>query len=211
MGDVLTKRWTSRWILQKHTNSTSYLRNEKPTWCHLLFYFTYYALNMFRTLTYPSSGICDSRRLLNMDILTSETCWAHNKWNKIESDIKFVFHSSTIAIMHGPINISTSYIGEILCYSPHVHSSSHVVMSLGLRTVYRAWQVSEHPTNMVRAWTARAVSRRLVTAQARLWSRGGGSWCEICMSVEHEQACFYWSISPLVCLCHLTDALYSFI
>ena len=35
------------------------LRNEKPTWCHLLFYFIYYALNMFRTLIYPSSGACD--------------------------------------------------------------------------------------------------------------------------------------------------------
>ena len=37
-----------------------------------------------------------SRKLLKMDILMSETCWAH-KWNKIASDIKLVFHSSTIA------------------------------------------------------------------------------------------------------------------
>ena len=36
-----------------------YLRNENPTWCHLIFYFTYYALNMLRTLIYPSSGACD--------------------------------------------------------------------------------------------------------------------------------------------------------
>ena len=36
-----------------------------------------------------------SRKLLKMDILMSETCWAHNKWNKIASDLKFVFHSST--------------------------------------------------------------------------------------------------------------------
>ena len=28
-------------------------------WCHLLFYFTSYVLNMFRTLIYPSSGTCD--------------------------------------------------------------------------------------------------------------------------------------------------------
>ena len=35
-------------------------------------------------------------RLLKMAILMSETCWAHNKWNKIASDIKLVFHSSTI-------------------------------------------------------------------------------------------------------------------
>ena len=46
-----------------------------------------------------------SRKLLMMGILMSETCWAHNKWNKIASDIKLVFHSSTIAMMHGPINI----------------------------------------------------------------------------------------------------------
>ena len=56
----------------------------------ILFYFTYYALNMFRTLIYPSSGACDCV--------------------KITSDIKLVFHSSTIAMMHGPINISTSCV-----------------------------------------------------------------------------------------------------
>ena len=37
-----------------------------------------------------------SRKLLMMDILMYETCWAHNKWNKIASDIKLVFHSSPI-------------------------------------------------------------------------------------------------------------------
>jgi len=38
----------------------------------------------------------NSRKLLTMDILISETCWAHKKWNKIASDIKLLFHSSTI-------------------------------------------------------------------------------------------------------------------
>jgi len=47
----------------------------------------------------------NSRKLLMMDILTSETCRAHKKWNKIASDIKLVFYSSTITMMHGPINI----------------------------------------------------------------------------------------------------------
>jgi len=46
-----------------------------------------------------------NRRLLMMDILMSETCWVHKKWNKIASDIKLVFYSSTITMMHGPINI----------------------------------------------------------------------------------------------------------
>ena len=47
----------------------------------------------------------NSRKLLMMDILMSETCWAHKKWNKIASDIKLVFYSSTVTMMHGPINI----------------------------------------------------------------------------------------------------------
>jgi len=47
-----------------------------------------------------------SRKLLMMDILMSETFWPHKTWNKIASDIKLVFYSSTIAMMHGPINIS---------------------------------------------------------------------------------------------------------
>ena len=46
-----------------------------------------------------------SRKLLMMDILMSETCWAHKKWNKIASDIKLVFYSSAIRMMHGPVNI----------------------------------------------------------------------------------------------------------
>ena len=41
-----------------------------------------------------------SRRLLKMNIVMSETCWAHNKWNKITSDIKLVFHSSTPNFVH---------------------------------------------------------------------------------------------------------------
>jgi len=47
----------------------------------------------------------NSRNILMMNILMSETCRAHKKWNKIASDIKLVFYSSTITMMHGPINI----------------------------------------------------------------------------------------------------------
>jgi len=50
-----------------------------------------------------------SRKLLMMDILMSETSWAHKKWNKIASEIKLVFYSSTVTMMHGPINIRYVY------------------------------------------------------------------------------------------------------
>jgi len=40
----------------------------------------------------------NSRKLLRMDILMSETCWAHKKWNKIASDIKLVFYSAYVLL-----------------------------------------------------------------------------------------------------------------
>ena len=53
-----------------------------------------------------------SRKLLKMDILMSETCWAHNKWNKISSDIKLVFHSSNqkVLIFTCMWNLSRSHV-----------------------------------------------------------------------------------------------------
>jgi len=54
------------------------LKNERPTWCHLLFYFTSYVLNMFRTLIYPSAGACDySVGLLNWSYCSwFDVCWS---------------------------------------------------------------------------------------------------------------------------------------
>jgi len=42
----------------------------------------------------------NSRKFLMMDILMSETFWAHKKWNKIASDIKLVFYSSTYQLVY---------------------------------------------------------------------------------------------------------------
>jgi len=55
-----------------------------------------------------------SGKLLMMDILMSERCWTHKKWNKVPSDINLVFYSSTITMMHGPINIrfTLKFIGS---------------------------------------------------------------------------------------------------
>ena len=63
----------------------------------------------------------NSRKLLMMDILVSETCWAHTKWNKIVSDVKLVFYSSNITMMHGPINVGflnvISQTTFVLCFA----------------------------------------------------------------------------------------------
>ena len=45
-----------------------------------------------------------SRKLLTMDVLTSETCWAVN-WHYKASVIKFVYLYSNIKMMHGPIRL----------------------------------------------------------------------------------------------------------
>jgi len=42
----------------------------------------------------------NSHKFLMMYMLMSEICWAHKKWNKIASDIKLVFYSSTIRIQN---------------------------------------------------------------------------------------------------------------
>jgi len=105
-----------------------------------IFYFTSYALNMFRTLIYPSSGAFDysvelcwcfslqhgyhsnpttpkhqhtsnqkhttnviiqqnSRKLLMMDILMSETCWVHTKWS-FSFSLQHGYHSNPTTPKH---------------------------------------------------------------------------------------------------------------
>jgi len=47
-----------------------------------------------------------------MDILISETYWAHKKWNKIASDIKLVFYSSTTSciFISTSLHVSDNYV-----------------------------------------------------------------------------------------------------
>ena len=44
----------------------------------------------------------------------SETYSSHKKLNKIASDIKLVFLSSNITMMHGPVSISFHPVSDIL-------------------------------------------------------------------------------------------------
>jgi len=67
----------------------------------------------------------NSRKLLMMGILMSETCWTHKKWNKIASDIKLVFYSSTITMMHGPINIRSMPVYQRLRFTYHLRTAKN--------------------------------------------------------------------------------------
>jgi len=73
----------------------------------------------------------NSRKLLMIDILISETCWAYKKWNKIGGDIKLVFYSSTIAMMHGLKNISVRDVKEFWNQAIHNFPCSFIEYSLG--------------------------------------------------------------------------------
>ena len=59
----------------------------------------------------------NSRKLLMMDILKSETCWAHKKWNKIASNFKLVVYPSTVTMIDGQINISYKlFVCTAICF-----------------------------------------------------------------------------------------------
>ena len=65
-----------------------------------------------------------SRGLLKMDILMSETCWAHNKWNKTTSDIKLVFHSPTSRAVYGSAQHTTPFLlNAAACSNDYIHSN----------------------------------------------------------------------------------------
>jgi len=80
-----------------------------PTQLHLI-------SNTHRTKNNTTNVVIQqhSRKLLMTDILMSETCWAHKKWNKIASDIKLVFYSSTYFKL----------------YNFHITKSKHTILTI---------------------------------------------------------------------------------
>ena len=95
------------WRIKDQLYVTS--KNKRPTWCHTdtTPNQLHRNSNTHRTNNNMTNVVIqqNNRKLLMMDILMSETCSVHKKWNKIASDINLVFYSSTITMMHGPINV----------------------------------------------------------------------------------------------------------
>jgi len=67
----------------------------------------------------------NSRKFLMMDMLISETCWAHKKWNKIASDIKLVFYSSTMVHCSFSRSKICKSRGRGICGSPKKRWNDH--------------------------------------------------------------------------------------
>jgi len=71
----------------------------------------------------------------------SETCGAHKKWNKIASDIKLVFYSSTITMVHGPINIRLLLLQLVGCLYYYISDTrSHKHQKWTFRNTF-IWEV----------------------------------------------------------------------
>ena len=75
-------------------------------------YFTSYVISMFRALIYPSSGACDySVELPHWSYCSwFDVCWSFGvvglEWYRTKNNTtNVVFYSSTLTMMHGPINI----------------------------------------------------------------------------------------------------------
>ena len=77
-----------------------------------------------------------------MDILMSETCWAHNKWNKITSDIKLVFHSSTCIF---------------LCLQPQAGFDEQLSLPWTANVLETAWLHPDKVCNVNRSFGTRAL------------------------------------------------------
>jgi len=77
----------------------------------------------------------NSRKLLMMDILMSETCWAHKKWNKIASDIKLVFYSSTLYLR---------LLDDVAVYEQIKLDICKTVNLLGRERWCKEWECSYH-------------------------------------------------------------------
>ena len=90
----------------------------------------------------------NSLKLLMMDILMSETCWANKKWNKIASDIKLVFYSSTITMMHGPINIKLIFVPLLFILLRTLTDPDTEVRSG--RNIHSAFQLPSRPDLRIR-------------------------------------------------------------
>ena len=76
--------------------------------------FHYLLLNMFRMLVYPSSGACELLWIYFVCCIALVRCVLVLQWNNKASEIKLVYLYSTIKMMHGPINISFTYLSCLI-------------------------------------------------------------------------------------------------
>jgi len=109
------------------------------------------------------------RKLLMMDILMSETCWAHKMWNKRVSDIKFVFSSSTsgifcfISLFHATTCFEHYVL--IIMRSKLYYTASGIVTPVGSRPVHRFREDSTcAPAGHLQVWRYQMLYNTILTS-----------------------------------------------
>jgi len=115
--------------------------------------------NTHRTKNNTTSVVIqqNSRTLLMMDILMSETCWARKKWNKIASDIKLVFYSSTVTMMHCPIRIRYK---NCLVYPPCGISNAHIFIGRWIHLPMKMEPIVSSETSAIKSQTPGNYAKR---------------------------------------------------
>ena len=93
-----------------------------------------------------------------MDILISETCWAHKMWNKMTSDIKLVLYPSTL---HKSFEISLNVLKLVMKILLKVSCISWIRRCL---SVYWGLQVPSKSRNAITQWH-NVVYRKRATRQ----------------------------------------------
>ena len=113
----------------------------------IIFCFTSFMVNMFRTLIHTSSGACDRcGDSIEMSQAPDDGCInvrnmltiKEVKQNTITSDIKWVSYSSTITMMHGPIYIRFTFRSWLIRRKNFL-SSLYWVGTRTLRRTLKLW------------------------------------------------------------------------
>jgi hypothetical protein len=160
--------------------------DESPTWCHLLYYFTYYELNIFRTLIYPSSGACDCVDELPNQSPCSQfvVCWSFCcGWYLVvfvlqDEACKNSYHSFSVSSEEWSRNKETTIerqntgIGSFDLKSPRI--SAFDVNEWIYKKITRAGKGGEHGTDR-RAATPSVHQIRWVTVLAGITAHNSRS------------------------------------
>jgi len=101
--------------------------------------------NTYRTKNNTTNVVIqqNSRKFLVMDILMSEICWAHKKWNKIESGIELVFYSSKWILWFSYKHLMTK---NETCLKSHVYNLLRSLILVPRSYFYHTcWDIHQFP------------------------------------------------------------------
>jgi len=117
----------------------TWLKNKRPTWCQLLFHFTSYVFNMFRTLIYPSSGAYDTANREQNDRCDNSTVQSQSPDDGyIKYGQSFLFLIWEKWQLAPNTWLKSSWCVKNLDIKQYTSNTTFIVWSLYVSTLYRA-------------------------------------------------------------------------